>query len=202
VGVVRIDIVVFDGFDDLDALGPLEVLRSAQRAGADFQTQLVTRTPQPQVTTSHGLCFVPDATYTPGAELLIVPGGGWVARDDVGAWGEAQRGDWLPLLEQAAADRTVMAGVCTGAMLLAHAGIIGNRRANTHHAAWDDLLATGATLVKERVVDDGDLITSGGITSGIDLALWIVERAADKQLADHVAEQLEYSWIRPSTANS
>lgn len=199
---MQIDIVIFDGFDDLDALGPLEVLRSAARIGGDFRTRLVTRTPQPQVTTSYGLRVVPDASYAPGVELMIVPGGGWAARNAIGAWGEAQRGDWLPLLAQAALGGTVMAGVCTGAMLLAHAGIIGNRRANTHHTAWDDLVATGATLLKERVVDDGNLITSGGVTSGLDLALWIVERYADKQLADHVAKRMEYNRTRPSTANS
>lgn len=202
VGVVRIGIVVFDGFDDLDALSPLEVLRSAEQAGGDFQSWLVTRTPQPQVTTSHGLRVIPDAIYPAGAELLIVPGGGWAARADVGAWGEVHRGGWLPLLRQAAGGGTVMAGVCTGTMVLAHAGIIGNRRANTHHTAWDDLVATGASLVKDRVVDDGDLITSGGVTSGLDLALWIVERYADKQLADQVADRMEYSWTRPSTGDS
>ncbi len=195
---MRIDVVVFDGLDEMDALGPFEVLRSANRAGADFQTHLVTRTPQPHVTAAYGLRFLPDATYTPGADLLIVPGGGWAARDQVGTWGEIQRGDWLPLLTQAAADGTVMAGVCTGAMLLAHAGIIGNRRATTHHAAWDDLTATGATLVKNRVVDDGDLITAGGVTSGLDLALWIVERYAGKRLADELAERMEYPRTRPT----
>jgi len=92
----------------------------------------------------------------------------------------------------------VMAGVCTGAMLLAHAGIIGNRRATTHHAAWDDLTATGATLVKNRVVDDGDLITAGGVTSGLDLALWIVERYTGERLADEVTERMEYPRTRPT----
>jgi transcriptional regulator GlxA family with amidase domain len=199
---VQIDIVVFDGFDDLDALGPLEVLRSAERVGGDFRVRLVTRTPQSHVITSYGLRLVPDASYAPGAQLMIVPGGGWAARDEVGVWGEVQRGDWLPLLQQAAADGTVMAGVCTGAMLLAHAGIIGNRRSNTHHTAWDDLTATGATLVKERVVDDGNLITSGGVTSGLDLALWVVERYAGQQLADHVAERMEYHRAGPSIVDS
>src|SRR6188768_3950313 len=79
--------------------------------------------------------------------------------------GEVQRGDWLPLLADAAKCAKVVAGVCTGTMLLAHAGIIGSRRAATHHTAWDDLQATGATLVKDRV-DDGDLVTSGGVASG------------------------------------
>ena len=93
-----------------------------------------------------------------------------------------------------------MASVCTGAMLLAHAGVIGTRRAGTHHSAWDDLAATGATVVRDRVVDDGELITAGGVTSGIDLALWIVERFGSLRLANGVAEQMEYSRDRPQGA--
>lgn len=194
---MRIDIIVFDGVDEMDALGPLEVLRSAARAGSDFQAQLVTRTTQPQVRGSHGLRFLPDDTYAKGADLLIVPGGGWATRDEVGVWGEVQRGHWFPLLNEAAAEGAVMAGVCTGTMLLAHAGFATGRRANTHHVAWQDLQATGATLVRDRVVDDGDLITAGGVSSGLDLAFWIVERYASKQLADTVAKRMEYDRTRP-----
>ncbi len=90
---VRIDIVVFDGFDEVDVVGPFEVFRDA---GAEVR--LVTREPQAQVTAAHGLRVVPDATYEPGADILLVPGGGWNTRSDVGAWGEVQRGGWLPLL--------------------------------------------------------------------------------------------------------
>ena len=82
--------------------------------------------------------------------------------------------------------------------LLAHAGVVGARRAATHHRAWSDLEATGATVVRERVVDDGDLMTSGGVTSGIDLALWIVEREVSRDLANDVAHRMEYSRTRPS----
>lgn len=193
---VRIDIPVFDGLDEMDALGPLEVLRSAERSGADFRTRLVTRTPQPQVTASYGLRFLPDDVYSPGADLLIVPGGGWAARAEDGAWGEVQRGDWLPLLAEAA-ERSVMAGVCSGTMLLAHAGVVRSRRANTHHTAWDDLEAAGAQLVTDRVVDDGSLLTAGGVSSGIDLALWVVERFAGRELADRTAARMEYARTRP-----
>lgn len=193
---VLIDIIAFDGVDEMDALGPLEVLRSAERAGAEMRTRLVTRVPQPHVTGGFGLRFLPDATYGPGADLVIVPGGGWAAQAEVGAWGEAQRGEWLPLLARAA-ENSVMAGVCSGSMLLARAGVIGERRANTHHTAWADLREAGATLVTDRVVDDGDLITAGGVTSGIDLALWVVERYAGRELADQVAERMEYDRSRP-----
>ena len=188
-----IDIVVYDGLDEMDALGPLEVLRSASRS-ADISVRLVTREAQRVVTGAYGLVFQPAE-----AQILIVAGGGWAARADRGAWGEVQRGEWLPLLQQARSSAKILAGVCTGTMLLAHAGLVGSRRASTHHSAWDDLAATGATLVKQRVVDDGDLVTSGGVTSGIDLALWLVEREFSRELAEQVARRMEYPRQRPST---
>jgi transcriptional regulator GlxA family with amidase domain len=194
---MRIDIPIFDGFDELDAIGPFEVFKNAARGGGDFSAQLVTREPAVIVTGSHGLRVVPDGDFTPGADMVLVPGGSWVARHDVGVWGEVQRGDWLPFLARSAADGAVMASVCTGAMLLAHAGVVGTRRAGTHHSAWEDLAATGAIVVKDRVVDDGDLLTAGGVTSGIDLALWIVERFGSASLADGVADQMEYTRARP-----
>lgn len=193
-----VDIVVYDGLDEMDAVGPMEVLRSAGRAGADVTVRLTTRTEQEVVTGAYGLRFVPDAVFTPGeADLIIVTGGGWAARAERGAWGEVQRGDWLPLLAQAAAATDVIAAVCTGTMLLAHAGVIGKRRAATHHTAWEDLQATGATLVTDRVVDDGNLVTSGGVTSGIDLALWLVEREFGHALAERVATRMEYPRATP-----
>ncbi len=198
---MRIDILVFDGFDELDVIGPFEVLQNAAAAGADFSTRLVTRQTIEAVTASHGLTIRPHATFAPGADIVLVPGGSWVTRSDVGVWGEVQRGEWLPLLAQSAEEGALMASVCTGAMLLAYAGVIGQRRAGTHHSAWDDLAATGATVVRDRVVDDGTLITAGGVTSGIDLALWVVERFVSPALADHVADQMEYlRRSRPVTA--
>lgn len=88
--------------------------------------------------------------------------------------------------------------MCTGTLILAGAGVVGSRRAATHHGAWTDLEATGATVVRERVADDGDLVTSGGVTSGIDLALWLVERLSGRELADRIGADLEYPRFRPA----
>lgn len=198
--MVQIDIVVYDGLDEMDALGPLEVLRSAEAAGADVTARLVSRVPSGQVTGAFGLRFCPDATYEPGADVLLVPGGGWAARAERGAWAEVREGSWLPLLADAARQVRIMAGVCTGTMLLAHAGVVGTRRASTHHTALADLADTGADVVDERVVDDGNLITSGGVTAGIDLALWLVERFTDQQFADGLARRMEYQRVRPVEA--
>jgi transcriptional regulator GlxA family with amidase domain len=87
-----------------------------------------------------------------------------------------------------------MAGVCTGVLLLAHAGVIGARRATTHHDARADLAALGATVIAQRVVDEGTVVTSGGVTSGIDLALFLTARYFGESVAGVIAEGLEYPW--------
>jgi transcriptional regulator GlxA family with amidase domain len=195
---VRIDIIVYEGVDELDVVGPLEVLHRAAQSGADLTVQLVTRSAVEHVTGSCGLRFQPDTVFAPDADVVVVPGGGWVTRDDNGAWGEVRRGDWLPLLALAAGQGSVMAGVCTGTMLLAHAGIVGDLRATTHHQARHDLTELGVRVADERVVDEGRLVTSGGVTSGIDLALWLVERWFGRNLADGVAAALEYQRYAPA----
>ena len=190
----RIDIAVFDGVDELDAIGPLEVLRGAAEHGADLSARLVTRTEPLDVTGHHGLRLRADAVYAPGADVLLVPGGGWMARAAAGAWGEAERGDWPRLIGAAAESGVVLAGVCTGVMLLARAGAIGARPATTHHLARAELEAAGVRVVDQRVVDAGALVTAGGVTSGIDLGLRLVERVAGPEAAAAQAARLEYPW--------
>ncbi len=192
----RIDIVVYDGIDELDAVGPLEVLRSAIADGADLDVRLVTRLPARQITGSFGLRIEPDGLFEPGAAgAVVVPGGGWADRADRGTWGEVKRGDLAPMLSTCAEEGALMASVCTGAMLLAHAGVIGDRPATTHHAARPALFETGAQVLDERVVDDGDLITAAGVTSGIDLALHLVERLVGPAAAEKAAVRMEHTRV-------
>lgn len=196
-----VDIIVYDGLDEMDAWGPAEVLRSAAAMGADVSVRLLTCEPVAMVTGAYGLRFVPDAVLAEDSEVLIVPGGGWVDRAETGAWAEVRRGDLVERIAAVAATARVVAGVCTGTMLLAHAGVIAGRRAATHHSARRELADLGATVVDDRVVDDGDLITSGGVTSGIDLALWLLEREVSTHMADQVAARMEYRRTRPATTS-
>jgi len=192
---MRVAILIYDGFDELDAVGPYEVLRNAERGGADVSVDLVTREPVERITASHGLALVPQAVLDASYDLLIVPGGGWGERAEVGAWGEAQRGDLPASICRAREGGATMASVCTGAMLLAAAGVTTGRPATTHRSALDDLAAQGAEVVRERVVDDGDLLTAGGVTAGIDLALWLVEREWGARLADRIAREMEHERV-------
>jgi transcriptional regulator GlxA family with amidase domain len=195
---VRIDIPIFDGVDELDAVGSLEVFRSAGAMGAPIDARLVVRTDEVEVRGAYGLRLRSDDFFVSGeADIIVVPGGGWASRSEEGVWAQVQRGEWLALLRDARATASLMCGVCTGTLLLAHAGLVTKRRANTHHLAQDDLCALDVIIVDEKVVDDGDVVTSGGVTSGIDLALWIVEREVSKEVADRVARRMEYDRFRP-----
>lgn len=181
-------ILLFDGFDELDAVGPFEVLRNAQQRDGPFEVSLVTIEPTDRVLASHGLRIEPDDTLTK-PELLLVPGGGW--NDGGGVRREYDDGRIPEAIARLAGRGTTVASVCTGALLLAKAGLLDDRPATTHHTALDDLDRT-ADLVDARVVDDGDVLTAGGVTSGIDLALWLVEREAAADLAAGIADTLEY----------
>ena len=191
---MRVAVVVFEGFDELDAIGPLEVLRNAAAMGAaGLSVELVALDGAAEVTGSHGLRVRTDGRLDPArTDLLVVPGGGWNDRGAHGAWAEAERGELPAAIAAAARGGAVVATVCTGAMLAATAGLTRGRPAITHHGAVEDLRASGARVVEARVVDDGDLVTAGGVTSGIDLALWLVERHFGADLADAVAAEIEH----------
>jgi transcriptional regulator GlxA family with amidase domain len=191
--LMRIDIVLFDGFDELDALAPLEVLQTARGHGADIEATLVGAYGAGTIAADHGARLIVDRGISDDADVVLVPGGGWFTRGDRGAWVEVQRGELPAQIAAAHVRGAVIASVCTGAMVIAAAGVTEGRPATTHHDAIEDFRATGAEIVDARVVDDGDLITAGGVTSGIDLALALVERAAGREVADAVAWDLEYS---------
>ena len=190
---MRIHIVVFDGFDELDAIAPFEVLKNAAAAGADFQVELISQAAE--VTAAHGLKVRPSLRFPPEhpPEVLVVPGGNWNNKASTqGTRQEVQRGELPTHIANMHCSGTVIAGVCTGAMLIAASGLLTGQPAITHHAAIEDLRAAGAQIVSARVVDGGTIVTAGGVTSGLDLALWLVERFAGSNIAQAVEVRMEY----------
>jgi len=200
---MKAQIVLYDGFDELDAVAPYEVLVAAAKRGAPFEVELAHLEGAREVVGSQGLGVRATAALAERLELLVVPGGRWADRSSlVGARVEAERGTLPRAIGRIHAGGARVASVCTGAMLLAAAGLTRGRHATTHHVAREALRASGAVLIDARVVDDGNLITAGGITSGLDLALWLVEREAGAALALELERHLEYErrgtvWRRP-----
>ncbi|WP_306054250.1 DJ-1/PfpI family protein [Natronococcus wangiae] len=187
---VTAEILLFDGFDELDAIGPYEVLVTGAEAGASIETRLVTLEETDLVTASHDLRVEPEGTLG-DPDLLIVPGGGWTTANE-GVRAAVEDGVLPGVVDERYTAGATVASVCTGAMILAEAGLLEGRPATTHQVAIDDLGESAANVVEERVVDDGDVLTAGGVTAGIDLALWLLEREFGAEVAEAVEEEMEH----------
>lgn len=200
-------IVIFEGFDELDAIAPFEVLQNAAAAGADARVELVTLDGAREVTAAHGLRVSVSGRLGEGEkrpDVVIVAGGGWNNRAPKGVRAEVASGAIPAALARLHGEGAVVATVCTGSMLAAAAGITTGRPATSHHGALADLRESGAQIVEARVVDDGDLVSAGGVTSGLDLALWLVERFFGAEIERSVERTLEYErrgpvWRRGQT---
>jgi putative intracellular protease/amidase len=186
--------LVFDGFDDLDTVGPLEVL-----SNAGFAPTLVRPSgTSTAIGSAHGLRLIVDDQLTLDAapQLLLIPGGGWLdGKDGVRAQTETE----LPALLATLYERgTVLASVCTGAMLLAAAGLVRGRPAITNRNALTDLEAAGADVRADaRVVDAGGIVTGGGPGAGLDLALRLVARFRGDKVAAAIAAGIEHRPVGP-----
>ncbi|MFC8043300.1 DJ-1/PfpI family protein [Nocardia sp. NPDC057353] len=179
--------LLYDGVEDQDFVGPATALGTVDGVRHSF----VTVGGPGAITTAAGLELTIRGPWAPAdADLLVVPGGGYGAGSAVE---EQLRGGAVPrALAAARRPGLTIAAVCTGTLLLAAAGITAGRRCTTHHIALQDLRAHGAVVTAGRVVDDGDLITAGGVTSGIDLGLHLVERFVGAESAALAEEILEH----------
>ena len=198
---MRIQLALFDGFDLLDAIAPYEVLSAAViLAQSNYRIEFATvEGPRAVPSGPTGLVIQAAATLAPqSADVLIVPGAaGDVIGDGpnsvpaiLGRAVETGLGDALGnALVQS--DVTV-ATVCGGSLILGLAGFLNGRTAVTHWMGMDALAATGADAVHARVVDDGNLITGGGVTSGLDVGLYLVERLLGPRVAGSVERLFEY----------
>jgi transcriptional regulator GlxA family with amidase domain len=188
---MRIEIVVFEGFDALDVVAPWEVFARAATIDPGFDVAVVRIDGPTVVSAANGLqLHVVDELGTPDA--LFVPGGSWVDGMDTGVPREIRRGTLPRIIDDLSTSVQWVASVCTGALLLGEAGILRNRNATTNPAALEELSKYGAVVRHNRVVDDGNVVTAGAVTSGIDLALWLVQRELGDAVAGNVAKALAY----------
>ncbi|WP_006243476.1 DJ-1/PfpI family protein [Mycolicibacterium tusciae] len=188
---MRIEIVVFEGFDALDVVAPWEVFARAANIDPDLDVALVRLDGPPLVSAADGLqLHVADELGTP--EALFVPGGSWVDGTDTGVRREIRRGTLPSLIADLSVSARWVGSVCTGALLLGEAGILRGRNATTNPAALEELSQYGAVVHRSRVVDDGNVVTAGAVTAGIDLALWLVQRELGGAVADKVARAIAH----------
>jgi transcriptional regulator GlxA family with amidase domain len=187
---LRVGILVFDDVEELDFVGPWEVLGMAARLVPGSLNMRLISLRGGSIRAAYGLKIeASDPVDASGRlDLLIVPGG-------KGARALLKEGAILDFIRRAHAEGTVVASVCTGALVLASAGLLDGRRATTHWAALDDLRAYPKVSVEhQRVIDLGKVVTSAGISAGIDMSLHFVSRFLGLERAREVANRLEYRW--------
>ncbi|WP_055547477.1 DJ-1/PfpI family protein [Streptomyces sp. NBRC 110028] len=189
----RVHILVYDGVEEQDFMGPRDVFGHAVHAGGAVETSLVRPGGPGEVTCAFGTKVVVDKGWEPTeADVLVIPGGGWGKPDGPGIHALRKSPSVLRDLRRAQQSGVVLAGLCTGVLALSAAGLVKGRPCTTHHLTRDVLEQEGGEVVSARVVDDKDLVTAGGVTSGLDLALWIVTREFGSSVAAKIETVMEY----------
>lgn len=189
---LHIGFLLFPRVQQLDLTGPHDVFASLP----DVAVHLVWKDLAP-LKASSGLTLTPDTTFDscPALDVICIPGG-------AGVGDLMEDPETLGFIRRQAGNARFVTSVCTGALVLGAAGLLRGRRATTHWAFHELLGPLGAIPVRDRVVRDGNLVTGGGITAGIDFALTLASELVGKEEAQAVQLELEYAPEPPFDAGS
>jgi transcriptional regulator GlxA family with amidase domain len=183
----EIAIWIWSGVEELDFAGPYEVLTAWARASErEISVRTVAASAEP-VTCSHGLRVIPDLAWADlgKVDLFLHPGG-----QTASLLADEQ---WLQRVREVQAGGALMTSVCNGAVVYGKAGLLDGRPAATHWSAVQPLRDLGVTVDGEaRFVDDGDVVTSAGVSAGIDMALHLVARLENAEIAKQVRRYIQY----------
>ena len=189
----KVGIIVFDDAEVLDVMGPYEVFSVAGRISepSEFRVVLISDSEEKSVTLRHGLRILTDRNIYEDQEFdLIIVSGGITTNAE-------QNKKLLEFLVKSKARGTIIASICTGAFILAEAGLLGKNKVTTH---WEDQKELQnrfpdlTVIANQRWVESEGIFTSGGISAGMDLSLHLVQVLSDRALALRTAKQMEYNW--------
>ncbi len=195
--VRRVAVALFEGFTVLDAYGPVQAFGSCRVPAGEGRWhrlfEICGMAEQAGVVKSgEGLPSYADYRFAdaPAFDILLIPGG-------FGTRTAVNNASLLRQLAAASQKAAVTATVCTGSALLARTGLLDGRPATSNKIAWDWVVQQGPRVLwkrKARWVDDGNIITSSGVSAGIDMALSLIARLHDRDMALTSARNMEYLW--------
>lgn len=185
--MLTIGVLLFPQVEELDFVGPFEVLSYINKIKPESTKVLLIAESADPVEAYNGMRVIPDVTMAncPDLDILVVPGGkGRVA---------AMRNEAVRefIIRQAQSAKYI-ASVCTGAFLLAEAGLLRDRQATTYHTAFAELASYGVEVLARKVVREGNIITAAGVSSGLELGLYLLREEFGAELAQEVADKIEY----------
>lgn len=185
--MITIGILIFPQVEELDFVGPFEVLSYVNKIQPEStKVQLVAETLAP-VCAFNGMKIIPDVTLQdcPPLDIVITPGG----KGRLSAMKNLAIKEFI--LRQAKTAHFI-ASVCTGAFILAEAGLLTGKKATTYHTAFQELDSYSVQVIKSKVVRDGKIITAGGVSSGLELGFYLIKELLSPSIAQEVANKIEY----------
>lgn len=187
--MINIGILVFQNIEELDFAGPFEVLSYANKIKPDSTNVLLISSEEQLIIGYNGLRFFADYTIDncPYLDVLVIPGG-------QGRKSAMKNIKVLNFINGRYIDLKYLSSVCTGSLIVGSTGLLKDKHATTHHTAVEELSEMGVIVQKSKVVQDGKIITGAGVSSGIDVGLYLLSKLFNEAIAQQVADKIEYVW--------
>ncbi|MPM18064.1 Isonitrile hydratase [bioreactor metagenome] len=186
--MLTVGVLLFPRVEELDFVGPFEVLNYINKIRPEStKVMLIAETAEP-VEAFNGMKIIPDVTMEncPQLDILVVPGG-------KGRYAAMKNSTIQKFIQQQAQKAKYITSVCTGAFLLAEAGLLKGKRATTYHTAFAELATYSVEVLAQKVVHENNIITAAGVSSGIELGLYILKEEFGAAVAQEAADNLEYA---------
>lgn len=186
--MLTVGILLFPQVEELDFVGPFEILSYINKIRPESTKVLLIAEMAEPVEAFNGMKIIPDVTMEecPQLDILVVPGG-------KGRYAAMKNTAIKEFIQQQAQKAKYITSVCTGAFLLAEAGLLKNKKATTYHTAFAELAAYSVEVLPQKVVRAGNIITAAGVSSGIELGLYILREEFGAAVAQEAADNIEYA---------
>ena len=186
--MLTVGVLLFPQVEELDFVGPFEILSYINKIRPESTKVLLIAESAEPVEAFNGMKIIPDVTMAncPQLDILVVPGG-------KGRYAAMKNTAIKEFIQQQAQKAKYITSVCTGAFLLAEAGLLKNKKATTYHTAFAELAAYSVEVLAQKVVREDNIITAAGVSSGIELGLYILREEFGAAVAQEVADKIEYA---------
>lgn len=186
--MLTVGVLLFPQVEELDFVGPFEILSYINKIRPESTKVLLIAESAEPVKAFNGMKIIPDVTMAncPQLDILVAPGG-------KGRYAAMKNTAIKEFIQQQAQKAKYITSVCTGAFLLAEAGLLKNKKATTYHTAFAELAAYSVDVLPQKVVRENNIITAAGVSSGIELGLYILREEFGAAVAQKAADNIEYA---------
>ncbi len=186
--MVTIGMLLFPQVEELDFVGPFEVLSYVNKIQPDSTKVLLVAETSAPLGAFNGMKIIPDTTLQncPSLDIIVTPGG-------KGRLAAMKNTAIIHFIQEQSKTAKYVTSVCTGAFLLAEAGLLQGKKATTYHTAFAELESYSTQVIPAKVVRDGKIITAGGVSSGLELGFYLLKELFGANIAQEVAHKIEYA---------